>query len=48
MRFESGVVTIREDDHWLEALPSSSRRLVSVLTWPGLAAHGYVGGTARE
>ena len=48
MRFESGVVTIREDDHWLEALPSSSRRLVSALTWPGLAAHGYVRGTARE
>jgi hypothetical protein len=45
MRFESGLVTIREDDQWQEALPSWSRRLVSALTWPGLSAHGYVGGS---
>ena len=46
MRFESGVITIREDDQWQKALPPWSRRLVSALTWPGLSAHGYVGNGA--
>jgi hypothetical protein len=43
MRFETGSVTIRDDDQWRQSLPSWSRRMVSTLTWPGLSAHGYVG-----
>jgi Sulfotransferase family len=41
MRFEKGVVTISEDKQWREALPRSSRILVTATTWPGLSAHGY-------
>ena len=44
MRFESGVVTISEDDQWRDDLPTSTRRLVSALTWHGMSAHDYLGG----
>ncbi|HEX6301452.1 MAG TPA: sulfotransferase [Acidimicrobiia bacterium] len=44
MRFESGVVTISEDDQWREALPASTRRIVTTFTWPVLSTHGYLGG----
>lgn len=44
MRFEKGVVTITEDSQWREALPRSSRLLVTATTWPGLSAHGYARG----
>jgi hypothetical protein len=44
MRFETGVVTITEDKQWQEALPRSSRFLVTATTWPGLSAHGYASG----
>lgn len=46
MRFESGVVSIRNDDQWQEALPRSSRLFVTATTWPGLSAHGYMGGNS--
>jgi hypothetical protein len=42
MRFESGVVTMSEDDQWRDDLPTSTRRLVSALTWPALSAHHYL------
>lgn len=48
MRFESGEVTISEDDQWREALPASTRRLVTTFTWPKLSTHGYVRGTDHE
>ena len=48
MRFESGVVTISEDDQWQEALPASTRRLITTVTWPALSTYGYVGGAASE
>lgn len=41
MRFDSGAVSIRGDHAWQTALPRSSRRLVTALTWPGLSANGY-------
>jgi hypothetical protein len=44
MRFEKGVVTISEDKQWQEAMPRSSRFLVTATTWPGLSAHGYASG----
>jgi hypothetical protein len=47
MRFESGVVTISEDDQWQEALPASTRRLITTITWPVLSTYGYGGGTAH-
>lgn len=48
MRFESGVVTITEDDQWQEGLPASTRRLITSVTWPVLSTHGYVGGAAHD
>lgn len=44
MRFDKGVVSIRNDDQWQEALTPSSRFLVTAATWPGLSSHGYLGG----
>lgn len=41
MRFDNGVVSINEDTQWQEALPRSSRLLVTAATWPALSAHGY-------
>lgn len=41
MRFTQGRVDIRADNQWREALPSSSRLLVTLLTAPLLAAYGY-------
>lgn len=42
MRFTQGRVEIRRDERWREALPARSRRLVTALTSPGLAAYGYL------
>ena len=42
MRFTQGRVEIRRDDTWRGVLPSGSRRLVTALTAPGLAAYGYL------
>jgi hypothetical protein len=40
-RFETGTVTIRRDDTWREQLPRSTRRLVTLLTWPLARRYGY-------
>lgn len=42
MRFTQGRVEIRRDERWREGLPARSRRLVTALTSPGLAAYGYL------
>lgn len=42
MRFEHGQVDIRADEQWRTALPSAQRRLVTVLTAPGLVRYGYL------
>lgn len=42
MRFTRGRVEIRRDEKWREDLPARSRRLVTALTSPGLAAYGYL------
>jgi hypothetical protein len=41
MRFAHGVVAMREDDAWRAALPSSSRRTVTLLSWPLLKRWKY-------
>lgn len=43
MRFRSGLVTLRRDDSWRNALPTRDRRVVTALTAPLLAAYGYLG-----
>lgn len=40
-RFETGTVTIRRDDTWRDQLPASTRRLVTLLTWPLARRYGY-------
>ncbi|MFP3882740.1 MAG: sulfotransferase [Actinomycetota bacterium] len=42
MRFESGVVSIRNDDQWQEALGRWSRLMVTATTLSGLSTHGYL------
>lgn len=42
MRFTQGKVDIRRDETWHRSLPRSSRRLVTAITAPGLAAYGYL------
>jgi hypothetical protein len=41
MRFAHGVVAMREDDAWRAALPSASRRTVTLLSWPLLKRWKY-------
>jgi hypothetical protein len=41
MRFAHGVVAMREDDAWRAALPPSSRRTVTLLSWPLLKRWRY-------
>src|SRR5699024_4105744 len=42
MRFMQGRVEIRRDEKWRDGLSARSRRLVTALTSPGLAAYGYL------
>lgn len=44
MRFESGVVSIRNDDQWQQDLQQPSRLMVTATTLSGLSAHGYIRG----
>jgi hypothetical protein len=41
MRFAHGAITLREDDAWRSALPRSSRRTVTLLSWPLLKRWRY-------
>lgn len=43
MRFETGVITIGEDDAWRRELARGDRLVVTAATWPGLSAFGYTG-----
>ncbi|MET0415432.1 MAG: sulfotransferase [Actinoplanes sp.] len=41
MRFTVGRLPLRRDDSWVDALPSSQRRLVGAVCGPMLRAYGY-------
>lgn len=41
MRFDRGVVTIRNDDSWHREMAGTARAQVTALTWPGLLSFGY-------
>jgi hypothetical protein len=43
MRFATGSVPLKVDDHWRRKLPPSDQLLVTTLTWPLLKRYGYVG-----
>jgi hypothetical protein len=43
MRLKKGPLPIRLDDEWRNALTSSQRSLVTLITWPLLRAYGYRG-----
>lgn len=43
MRFTQGRLEIRKDEGWRTKLPQRARRLVTVISAPGLAAYGYLG-----
>ncbi len=45
-RFVHGRIELSLDDAWRTTLPPVSRRLVTAITLPQLAAHGYLGRTA--
>lgn len=40
-RFVSGVVQLRRDDAWTQAMPASDRAVVTALTMPLLRSYGY-------
>ena len=42
MRLHQGPLPIREDDEWRRALSPLHRRTTTILSWPLLAAYGYV------
>jgi Sulfotransferase family len=44
MRFATGKIAIRRDERWRAHLPAGQRREVTALTFPLLAAYGYIGG----
>jgi hypothetical protein len=44
MRFRHGAERLVRDDAWRADMPEQSRRLVTALTWPGLARYGYTHG----
>jgi len=44
MRFATGKTAIRRDERWRADLPAGPRREVTTLTFPLLAAYGYLGG----
>jgi hypothetical protein len=47
MRFETGELSLRDDDAWRSALHSGDRRLVTALTAPLLVRYGYFGSAKR-
>ncbi len=42
MRFEHGSFELRVDDAWRTSLDRRDRRITTLLTWPLLAAYGYL------
>jgi Sulfotransferase family len=47
MRFEHGSFELRVDDAWRTSLDRRDRRITTLLTWPLLAAYGYLRGQDR-
>jgi hypothetical protein len=43
IRFEKGPLTVQIDERWRQEMPAGQRRAVTALTWPLLAAYGYLG-----
>lgn len=41
MRFGASRILIRQDENWIHRMSPGARRMVSVLTAPGLARYGY-------
>jgi UDP-N-acetylglucosamine transferase subunit ALG13 len=41
MRFRAGSVPVIEDVSWRSAMPMSTRRMISALTYPGMSRYGY-------
>lgn len=48
VRLRTGAQRLTLDEEWRTALPSGTRRLVTVLTAPGIARYGYSRGRPRE
>lgn len=46
MRLRTGAQRLTLDDEWRTALPLRTRRLVTMLTAPGIARYGYLRGSA--
>lgn len=42
IRFEKGPLTVQLDERWRQDMPAGERRAVTALTWPLLAAYGYM------
>ncbi len=47
MRFTRGSFELRVDDAWRTSMDRRDRRITTVLTWPLLAAYGYLRGEDR-
>lgn len=47
VKFRTGPVRLRLDDEWQSKLNRRDRVLVTALTWPMIAAYGYLGSGAR-
>lgn len=48
MRFRQGEITLRLDDSWRQAMQPQDVRTVTALTWPLLAAYGYLSPRRRH
>jgi hypothetical protein len=48
MRLDSGELVIAPDARWTTEMAPGKRRQVTALTWPMLAAYGYVGPWRRR
>ncbi len=47
MRFQTGRITLRDDDGWRHEMRSRDRRLVTTLAWPLLSRYGYMRPTGQ-
>jgi hypothetical protein len=47
VKFRTGPVQMRLDDEWQSMMDQRHRILVTGLTWPMIAAYGYLGGGRR-
>lgn len=47
MRHQKGSIKLRLDDEWRRSMDRRDRAVVTALTWPMLAAYGYLGRASR-